>query len=148
MTIRGAAAAAQNAGLNFALETSSTASALSIQSPLESTREYMRQLELETRRPGWDMERGRPVETLAWNRARVFLETCFEQIVPLPMPDVSASGDGYVHLVWFVDGRRAVVEVDGKRTHWTVLSGEAARVEENVDARDAIDKLRQFLRSE
>jgi len=146
--IRGSAAASQNDFLRFTVENSSTATAMSAPNPLEAIRDYMRLLELETRQPGWDGERGRPVDAQAWRRADVFVKTCFERIDPLPMPDVSASGDGYVHLVWFSNDRRAVVEIGDKRTHWTLLSRERPIVEEDVEVRDLIERLRLFLRGE
>lgn len=148
MTIRGAAAAAQNTAAEFMLEASSTASALGIQNPLADTMQYMRHLQLETKQPGWDFERGRPVGSQAWRRARTFLEMCLEQFATFPVPDVSASGDGYVHLVWFANGRRALVEMDETHAHWTVLSAGEPFVEENVDLRAAMDKLRGFFRGE
>ena len=146
--IRGSAAASQNESVRFTLEGSSTATAMSAPNALEAIRDYMRQLELETRQIGWDGERGRPVDAQAWRRADVFLQTSFERINPLPMPSVSASGDGYVHLVWFSNGRRAVIEIGDQRAHWTVLSREHPLVEEDVEVRAMLEKLRRFLRGE
>jgi hypothetical protein len=148
MTIQGSAAAAQNVGVGFARDASATATATSPQNPIHSLRQYMLELELDTRQPGWDAERGVPVTAQAWRRARVYVETGFQQIASLPIPDVSASGDGYVHLVWFSNGRRAVVEVDADRAHWTVLSSGAPVIEEDIDLGDSYNKLRKFLQGE
>lgn len=146
--IRGSAAARLNDdAVGFTAETS-TASAMSPSNALDSLRQYMRDLELKTMEPNWDTERGNPVHSLAWNRARVFLENSLEDVAGLSMPDVSASGDGYVHLVWFADGRRAVVEVGDERAHWTLLSAAPPVVEENIELRVAIEKLREFLRGQ
>jgi hypothetical protein len=146
MVLGSAAARFNDEAIGFTVGASSAASATSAINPLDLLRQYMRELELGTKESGWDTERGAPVHSLAWSRARVFLENCFESIGRFAMPDVSASGDGYVHLVWHLDGRRAIVEVGDERAHWTVLSQQAPIIEEGIELRDAMDKLRPFLR--
>jgi len=130
---------------SFVHSTSTTASSLGSE-PLATLVQYMRQLQLATAHEGWDGERGRPVQSVTWERARVFLESSAERIAPIPLPHVSASGDGYVHLTWFRASQRVVLEIGEGGVVWTLLRpNEPPRINDLPNLQDALERLKGFL---
>ena len=141
---------ATSAAQSFGSTTTATASAAatSLQDPFAALSQHLAMLTRDTAKPNWDSEQGTPVLPHTWRRVHAFFRTLAEEFSVAPEPHVSASGDGYVHLMWHREnGDRAVLEIGPGQCYWSVLSVDgAADTEELITfLRDAVPKLRDFV---
>lgn len=106
-------------------------------------------LAAESAEPGWDGERGRPVDEGAWSDARALLRTLPTAVLEGPDFHVSMSGDGYVHITLWRQGRgRATVEVGHGKYFWGWVRGMDEGADEELSTmNEASAKLTQFIAS-
>lgn len=105
------------------------------------------ELMVESELPGWDGERGLPVDRTAWDDARAILRSLPEAVLTGPELNVSMSGDGYVHITLWREGKgRATVEAGHGRYFWTWVRG--LDESDNADLAsltEATSKLARFI---
>jgi hypothetical protein len=74
----------------------------------------------QTRTANWDAEQGEPIAPAQWVSAMLLAFRAL--FASLPVPFVSACGDGTVHLQWTTRfGNRGVVEIDREAIGWSFL---------------------------
>ncbi len=93
---------------------------------------------------GWDDEGGVRVLPTTWSEARriVFLVDQLLGPIGVPLPFVSPSGDGSVHLTWTDSkGTRGVLEIGPDAVWWNTLSahGDGDTCAKLGSADDALD---------
>lgn len=103
-------------------------------------------LSAEASRPGWDGERGLPVEHSAWESARAILRRLPDDLLRGPALHVSMSGDGFVHLTVSLSERgSATVEVGHGKFYWTWMRGmDEGDTADLSSLTEAASKLRKF----
>lgn len=107
-------------------------------------------LEVETQRDGWDDEGGVAVAATTWAEAHRLVSLIAQQLGPaLPLPFVSPSGDGSVHLTWRnAKGDRGVLELGPGEAWWNVLpppGGGEAQSEKLRSTEESLPKVFAFF---
>lgn len=106
-----------------------------------------RQLENATAFENWDCEFGVPVPADAWRRVRRIVSQARRSLPTSPVPFITASGDGAVHLVWTTDaGDRGQLEIAPDGYWWTLIPREGQdRVENWSDVAQLTGRLMQLF---